>query len=362
MIAKTGQYDRQTHDPRVRAGLKAEEQMQFYLHRAFATSPDLYILNDLRLEDERQPEPNGQPGVCQIDHLIIHRWGMFIVESKSVTEEILIRPDRFGGDEWSRKYKGREIGMPSAIQQAKRQGELLRTFLQRSRESLLGKVTTGLGTISKLLHGTDQRGFGALPVQVIVAISDHGRIVRMGGWKEPEGEFSTIVCKADLVTDRINKEFTRHREGAPLLGGREGNYGNWSMLATEVSAVASFLSSKHTPLRKQESDLQGTAESSSSRSLQPCESVRPATTRHEALTGRPQCKSCSSENLIAASGKYGYYWKCAACQTNTAMPTDCDACGAAGRGPGKVRIRKDGPNYWRECAQCNMSEKVWVQK
>lgn len=362
MIAKAGQYDRQTHDPRVRAGLKAEEQMQFYLHRAFATSPDLYILNDLRLEDANQPEPNGQPGVCQIDHLVIHRWGMFIVESKSVTEEVVIRSDGSGGDEWSRKHNGRELGMGSPIQQAIRQGRFLRALLQRSREQLLGKMPTGLGTISKLLSGTDQRGFGNLPIQVIVAVSDQGRITRLNGWKEPEGDHALFVCKADLVTDRINMEFTRHREGAPLLGGIQGNYGNWSMLTTEVSAVASFLSSKHTPLRKHQSDLQSTAESPSSRSLQPCESVRPATTQPESLTGRPRCKSCASADLHVISGKYGYYWKCGACQANTAMPTVCDACGAAGRGPSKVRIRKDGPNYWRECALCNMSEKVWVQQ
>ncbi len=362
MIIKQATQSELPNDPRLRAGIEAERQMALYLHRAFAHSQDLYVVNDLRLVDGLQPDPSGAPGVCQIDHLVIHRWGMFIVESKSVTEEILIRPDRFGGDEWSRKYKGREEGMPSAIQQANRQGEFLRTFLQRSRESLLGKVTTGLGTISKLLHGTDQRGFGALPIQVIVAISDHGRIARIGGWKEPEGEFSTIVCKADLVTDRISAEFARHREGAPLLSGAKETYGHWGMLATEVPAVAAFLNTRHTPPYKTVPAKAIAPVSPSLQRIQPRDSLQATSNSATIAPARPACKSCSSENLHAASGKYGYYWKCAACQTNTAMPTVCDACGAAGRGPGKVRIRKDGPNYWRECAQCNMSEKIWVER
>ena len=71
---------------------------------------------------------------------------MFIIESKSVTEEVRVRPDNTGGDQWSRVYQGRESGMPSPIQQARRQAGFLRTFLERHREQLLGKPSDCWGS------------------------------------------------------------------------------------------------------------------------------------------------------------------------------------------------------------------------
>ena len=33
------------------------------------------------------------PGVCQIDHMVLHRWGLFIIESKSVYDEVTVQSD-----------------------------------------------------------------------------------------------------------------------------------------------------------------------------------------------------------------------------------------------------------------------------
>ena len=123
-------------DPRLRAGVEAERQMAHYLHRKFHDDPATHLLHGLRLEDLTQPEQDGSPGVCQIDHLMVHRWGMFVIESKSASEEVRVRPDDTGGDEWSRVYRGRETGMASPIRQAGRQSEFLRTFLERHRGEL----------------------------------------------------------------------------------------------------------------------------------------------------------------------------------------------------------------------------------
>lgn len=63
-------YKQQTvpTDPRLRAGVVAERQMAHYLHRRFHDDPGTHILHGLRLEDREQPEQDGSPGVCQIDH------------------------------------------------------------------------------------------------------------------------------------------------------------------------------------------------------------------------------------------------------------------------------------------------------
>ena len=126
--------------------------MAHYLDRRFANDREVHVFHGLRLEDREQREQDGSPGVCQIDHMIVHRWGMFIVESKSVTEEVCIRPDGSGGDEWSRVYLGGEKGMRSPIRQAERRSEFLRTILRRNRDELLGRMPFGLRTLAKVLN------------------------------------------------------------------------------------------------------------------------------------------------------------------------------------------------------------------
>ena len=119
MIVKPHEQTTVLKDPRQQAGAAAERQIAHYLHRSFTKDQEVYVLHDVRLEDHAQPEHDGSTGVCQIDHLLVHRWGLFIIESKSVTEEVRVRSDDSDGDEWSRVYRGKEIGMPSPIRAGK---------------------------------------------------------------------------------------------------------------------------------------------------------------------------------------------------------------------------------------------------
>lgn len=232
-------------DPRQRAGDDAEKQMAHYLHRTFANDPAVHVLHGLRLQDKAQTEQDGSPQVCQIDHLLVHRWGMFIVESKSVTGEVRVRADSSQGDEWSRVNGGREAGMPSPIQQAQRQAELLRAYLKRHDERLLGRAPVGLRTVARVVAGSDQRGFGRMPIQVMVAISDNGIVRRLDGWKEPAKPFREFVTKADLIPSKVKEELRCHRRGSNPLTHPGGNYGLWRMTHEEVSKVAEFLAESH---------------------------------------------------------------------------------------------------------------------
>ena len=246
MIVKHYMEAKQSRDRRERAGAEAERQMAHYLHRKFQDSPTVCILHQLRIEDPDQPEQDGAAGVCQIDHLVVHRWGFFLVESKSVTEAVQVRSDGDGGDEWSRTYRGEQKGIPSPIRQAKRQSDFLRKLLQRHRTELLGRFPIGLRSIARMLHGGDHRSFRGSPMQLVIAVSDNGRICRLGGWKPPERPFRVLVTKADLVSERIDRELDRHRRGAnPLPVRPVGEYGLWSMKAVEVLRVAEFLAGRH---------------------------------------------------------------------------------------------------------------------
>lgn len=352
MIVKPCSDQKPSSDPRIRSGADAEKQMAFYLHRAFANGADILVLNDLRFVDENQPDPSGSPGVCQIDHLVVHRYGMFIIESKSVTDQVTVKDDGTGGDEWTRRFNNKETGFPSPIKQAQRQAEFMRAFLQRHREQLLGKVAKGIRTFTKLVAGTDQRGFTSMPIQISIAISDSGKIVRVHGWKEPDEPFQVFVSKADLVPDKVTSELAKHRESGNLLGGSEGEYGVWLMKGDETAAVAEFLRTQHTPRGNTRAKSSKSAETTNDVSASEQASPPPS-------PSTPSCKSCRGANLTAHWGKFGYYWKCGDCGTNTSMPTVCSACGAEGHRGKVVRIRKDGPIYFRCCDLCGTSELIW---
>ena len=84
MIAKPYQHKADTSDRRVQADAAAERRVAFHLQCCFEDHPEVHVLHDLRIEDPEQPQPDGSPGECRFDHLVVHRWGMFVVESKSV--------------------------------------------------------------------------------------------------------------------------------------------------------------------------------------------------------------------------------------------------------------------------------------
>ena len=357
MIVKPYEQTTVHKDPRQRAGAAAERQMAHYLHRGFSEDQGVCVLHGVRIEDRDQPEQDGSTGVCQIDHLLVHRWGLFIIESKSVTEEVRVRSDGSGGDEWSRVYRGKEMGMPSPISQAQRQSEFLRAFLQQHREEVRREGNlSGSAPLSKLVAGTDQRGFTSTPIQLVIAVSDKGKIKRRGGWKEPREPFRVFVTKADLVAGKIRQELQRHRKGPNVMNAEPArDYGMWSMKAHEVELVAKFLAARHV-------DRSG---ASPARPKRTAPNRNRRSSRDEAADAgdstKAACKHCGSNDLTARSGKYGYYWRCDICEQNTAMPKTCSACGTEGiRGNG-VRVRKDDTTYSRECEACGCSETIWTE-
>ena len=62
------------------AGFDAEEKLAYYLRRGFAVRRDVFVFNDLHLSHECADRTER----AQIDHLVLHRFGFFVIESKSV--------------------------------------------------------------------------------------------------------------------------------------------------------------------------------------------------------------------------------------------------------------------------------------
>ena len=61
------------------------------------------------------------------------------------------------------------------------------------------------------------------------------------------------------------------------------------------------------------------------------------------ISSVPACRHCSRAQLNIAHGRYGYYYKCLACDKNTPIGFTCPTCGT------KTRIRKDGLTFHSEC-------------
>lgn len=358
VILKPFDGDAEHADPKHRAGATAERQLAFYLHRAFADDDRFAVLNNVRLVDPDQPDPGGTPGVCQIDHLVLHRYGAFIIESKSVFGEIEVRDDGSGGDVWVRRTKFGTQGIPSPIQQARRQGEFLRVMLQRNRERLLGRVLLPVRPLARILAGTTQRGFSHMPIQIVVAIADHGRIRRVHRWSEPDGPFRLFVTKADLVPDKVRTEHAAHKKQRFNVKETESVYGRWAMHAREVAGVGSFLVGCHTP----GTPASGTHEPPAAEPQMARAEPGPER-QDEPARGRwsPTCRHCGGSDLSAHAGRYGYYWKCASCGGNTTMTGICAACGAKPRTGSVVRVRKQGRDYFKTCSACGIEERVWTE-
>ena len=217
MILKQKQFTPQT-DPRMIAGDAAEKQMAFYLQRMFGQAQDIFVINDLRIEHAGE--------VAQIDHLIVSRWGLCIVESKSVTDSVHINAH----GEWAREYKGKMQGMPSPVLQGEAQGRLLKQLLTENKQLLLGT-----------LLGMLQKGFFYCPAKVYVAISDSGMIQREMTLPE--------VMKADAVAPAIESWLKEQpAKNMKELFSFSLKVDTWSMSDDEAKCVTDFLLARHSPL------------------------------------------------------------------------------------------------------------------
>ena len=349
MITKPSKRRTTGSDRRARAGAEAEGQTAYYLRHRFQEDRDVHVLHDLRLEDPSQPKETGAPGACQMDHLVVHRWGIFIIETKSVKAEVRVRPDGSGGGEWTRMWNNKEQGMPSPIEQAKRQAEFLRRYLQRRTNTLFESLQRGLPALSRLLPGPDQQDLASIPIQILIAVSDKGRIRRFDGWTEPTTPLADFVTKADMVPEKITQEIQRHEQGPSLPNPQPTEcYGLWSMSDEDALLLANFLAGQH-------------AEPTWAREGETPDVETAPETRADPTRTEPACRFCDSQDLTAQWGKYGYYWRCKACGKNTPMPTTCSSCGAQGKPSKVVRIRKAKAQFFRDCKGCGASELVWTE-
>lgn len=299
-------------DKRRAAGHAAEAQLAFYLRRTFADTPDMHIFNGLRFE--------SLGDAAQLDHLILHPYGLIVVESKSVHAKVKINER----GEWLRLYKGHYQGMPSAKLQGERQVLFLRRYLELHDAQLLD------GSRSK------RTGLSSMPIDLLVAVSDGAVIDR------PEGEAHDYLVKAEAVPERIKKLVRSRRPAGGFFGLFKDGF---TLSSAEMVGLGSFFTSRHRPL-EQVSPTPAPASPVTVSTVNPSEPLRALSTLH--------CKHCGGTRLEVRLGRYGYFFKCLTCEKNTAISKSCGVCGE------KERVRKQGRDFYAECATCGRSESFFV--
>ncbi len=332
---------------RIASGDEAERQMAFYLKRKFEDDQKVRVFHDLRIERDGE--------VAQIDHLLLHKHGFVIIESKSVAGKVHVNEHL----EFMYVYGKREVGMASPILQAKRQGELLKLLLQDNKGTLRNKLALGLV----------QGGFTYCPMDVLVAISDKS-VIRRPRTKIPE------LHKADQIPDAASGLITRHRKSASLIGKTESDWGMYSMSADELDRVSDMLLAAHSPKRSAgEQSTENTRPASVGSSPEtahkpsapaqtapapppataPDRPARKATEVKEAGSDdrRPifLCTHCQSTRLEILYGR-SYYFKCKDCDGNTGIKNVCPTCSTT------MRTQKRGDTFSTICKGCG-SEKVF---
>ena len=288
------------------AGYKAEKQIAHYLLRKFHNTKDIFVINNLRFP--------WLDGYTQIDHLIVHRFGLIIIESKSVSSKVKYNLR----EEWYRLWNNSWSGIDNPVKQAERQAEAIKTLIRDNGDQLRGK-----------LLGLLQKGFKHMPVDCIVAISNQCNGIERPSSKDP---YRDIVIKADLVTDRIMELITVYKEASRLLAKNEPP---WSINIAELKKLKDFLLSIHeVPQNKNiAADLSD-------------DRFKPKPTKKEKVRAYNKCPECKGKITIRKG--YSYYWHCESCNKNIPIKHDCTECRQ------RLQVRKENYNYFIYCEPCKL--------
>lgn len=286
------------------AGNRNEKDVAFYLKRGLQDEKHVHVFNNVNLSARGEN--------AQIDHLILHRFGCIVIESKSIFGEVNVNSEK----EWSRSYRNQWFGIPSPVEQAKNQIQVLKNCLQDHADELLGTL---LGI---------RKGFALRQYDLLVAISSSAIINREG----MPSDIKKATIKAEFIADKV-KDIVRSK-GIKLLSMQADP----AFTKSEMENIFSFLKHHELPIDSSPNDIQDEKPDTPEPSLN--EAKKPIVL---------SCKHCGSKSgLSAHPGRYGYYLKCdQGCSKNTPMKQPCPGCSS-----GETKVRKKKDRYAIHCASC----------
>ena len=327
-----------TTSPTLKAGQKQEQDVAFFLRRHFKDDKSVLVFNDIKLTHNEE--------TAQIDHLVLYPYGFVLIESKSITGEVSVNKQ----EEWSRSYNNQWRGMPSPIKQVELQQKLLKELLYERRAEILDTF---------LLM---QQGFGGRCWDNICAVSSNAIINRD---QMPENISSKLV-KSEFLADKL-KSIMKIRN--PLLSMVNILDSRPAFNTQEMKSIADFILDNDQSVAKPKVDKPvendalvaepsppyQTEKTQTKAQVETNKNVSPAVEKPvNAAVLTINCSKCNKANQLAAkAGKFGYYFKCGACTTNTSMKVPCPSCQNK-----KTKVSKKKETYKLICEACDIATEI----
>lgn len=325
MIVKEKDPSKESDNYLVKMGDKAERQMAFYLRRYFGTQDDVFVFNDIKFTVEGE--------TCQIDHLVVCDYGIYIIESKSCFGEI----EYDNQDQWIRHNSKGSRGMESPIFQAELQKKIFVKYIneENKKHKILGS-----------LLGLASQGFGARRFMILIAISDETII------KHPKKQDKRVL-KADKICEKIEKERGNTvRNIISAIKPYSSSNGDISYTKNQVRNIAYFLEHGYMPDSETEAEKQDPViedEMSDDALHEPIGEIEPS-------QDTPQKDTVCEHDDTVLYGKYGYYYKCGKCDRNQNINIKCPTCKK------KMKVSKKKKEFFSICEPCGVNEKFFENK
>lgn len=290
--------------PTAKAGQKQEQDVAFFLRRAFKDHKQVYVINDFKFTHNDE--------TAQIDHLIVYTFGFILIESKSIKGEVKVN----GLGEWTRSLGNKWSGMASPIKQVELQQKLLREMLHANRESILSK-----------LFGIKQQSFGMRCWNNVCAVSSSAVIDR----DSMPNDVSKQLVKTEFLVDKLEQLMKlRNKVVSALTFDTRPDFND-----DELKSITSFLM----------------AQLGNGKTVEEIKKSEPwsAPVNVKAnVDSILQCKLCGEKSDYSAQhGRYGYFIKCNKCETNTAMKVPCVTCKSK-----NTKVSKKKETYTLSCDDC----------
>ncbi len=193
-------------DDRALAARISADRMAYYLRRFYRRSAQVDVLNGLRVR--------SGGSIARVDHLLLHEYGMLIVEREDVSGAVSIDDD----GQWALRRDGASEILGSPITRAYVQALLLKEFLDKR---------------------VRQRGFfDNLELDVLVVVADDCEIE----W--PATGRLVEVCERESVFDRVSRRLEQCQQEARGPG---------ALPQVERRTLGNFLTHSHWPRSSLES-------------------------------------------------------------------------------------------------------------
>lgn len=297
----------------LRAGIKGEQETTYHIDFNLRDSENYAVIHDLRLEINDK--------VAQIDHLLINRTlRIYCIETKHLNSGIKITDD---GEfvQWN-SYKKVYEGISSPLAQNQRHIDVLDEIFDTSI-----KLPERLGFI--LYPSFHSR----------VVVNSNARVDRSRKFDSKD------LVKSEKLYESIKKDFDSLSLSLVLK----------TVSYEEIENIANQLIALHKPIKINYRAKFGL---DISRKIEPISNfdlpvqVNTSSTHlkvSEADSNPHRCKKCNSSNVKIQYGKFGYYYKCGDCESNTNIKIDCSVVGH------NAKLRKDGNRFFKDCIECESS-------